>query len=95
MIVSIKNKFDICLILCYLINMKDLKAIRQIVDDLFALKTKYRYSFKELAEMFHVDPKTISRWFNKESVPQPVYVPMIKKLIEIDKEKSKNYKDIK
>ena len=67
--------------------MRDIRAIRQIVEDLFALKTNYRYSFKELATMFHVDQKTISRWFNKESIPRPVYIPMIKKLIEIDKEK--------
>jgi len=69
--------------------MRDIKAIRQIVEDLFELKKKYRYSFKELSDMFHVDQKTIGRWFNKESIPQPVYIPMIKKLIEIDKEKIK------
>ena len=68
-------------------DMRDIRAIRQIVEDLFALKTNYRYSFKELAAMFHVDQKTIGRWFRKESVPRPVYIPMIKKLIEIDKEK--------
>ncbi|MBE3138921.1 MAG: hypothetical protein IMZ63_03810 [Actinobacteria bacterium] len=67
--------------------MQDIKAIRKIVEGLFELKTKYRYSLKELADMFHVDPKTIGRWFNEESLPRPVYVPMIKKLIEIDKEK--------
>ena len=67
--------------------MRDIRAIRQIVEDLFEVKKHYRYSLKELAAMFHVDQKTISRWFRKESVPRPVYIPMIKKLIEIDKEK--------
>ena len=75
--------------------MKDLNAIRQIVDDLIELKDRRRFPLSELAKMFHVDERTIRRWVNKESVPQPVYVPMIQKLIEIDKEKAKNYKDIK
>ena len=75
--------------------MKDIKEIRKIVDDLIELKDRRRFPLTELAKMFHVDERTIRRWINKESVPQPVYVPMIEKLIEIDKEKSKNYKDIK
>ena len=70
-----------------ILNMRDIRAIRQIVEDLKEVKKNYRYSFKELAEMFHVDTKTIGQWFNKESIPRPVYIPMIKKLVEISKEK--------
>ena len=73
--------------------MKDLNAIRQIVDDLIELKDRRRFPLSELAKMFHVDKRTIKRWFDKENIPLPVYIPMIEKLIEISKEKSKNYKD--
>jgi len=67
--------------------MRDIRAIRQILEDLHEVKTKYRYSLKALAEMFHVTERTVRRWFNEESLPQPVYIPMIEKLVEIDKEK--------
>jgi len=67
--------------------MRDIRAIRQILEDLHKVKTKYRYSLKALAEMFQVSDRTVKRWFNEESIPQPVYIPMIKKLVEIGKEK--------
>ena len=70
-----------------ILTMRDIQAIRQIVEDLLELKKRRRFPLQELAKMFHCSERTISRWFNKESVPRPVYVPMIKKLIEIDKEK--------
>ena len=67
--------------------MRDIKAIRQILNDLYEVKMKYRYSLKALAEMFHVSERTVRRWFKEGKIPQPVYIPMIKKLVEIDKEK--------
>ena len=69
--------------------MRDIKAIRQIVDELLKVKKRRRFSIKELAKMFNVRERTIGRWFNKENLPQPVYIPMIKKLIEIDNERIK------
>ena len=69
--------------------MRDIQAIRQIVEELIKVKKRRRFSIKELAKMFDVRERTIGRWFNKENLPQPVYVPMIKKLIEIDKERIK------
>jgi len=67
--------------------MQDIKAIRKIIEELSELKQRRRFPLHELAEMFHVDEKTISRWLKMENLPRPVYIPMIKKLIEIDKEK--------
>ena len=69
--------------------MRDIQAIRQIVEELIKVKKRRRFSIKELAKMFHVSERTIGRWFYEGKIPQPVYVPMIKKLIEIDKEKTK------
>ena len=70
-----------------ILTMRDIRAIKQIIKDLHKFNAIYRYSFKELAKMFQVSERTISRWFNGENLPQPVYIPMIKKLIEISKEK--------
>ena len=70
-------------------TMRDIQAIREIVEELIKVKKRRRFSIKELAKMFDVRERTIGRWFNKENLPQPVYIPMIKKLIEIDKEKTK------
>ena len=69
--------------------MRDIQAIRQIVEELIKVKKRRRFSIKELAKMFDVRERTIGRWFNKENLPQPVYIPMIKKLIEIDNERIK------
>ena len=87
MIIFTQNKFDFCPILCYHHIMQDIKAIRKIVEDLFELQQRRGFPLYELAEMFHVDERTIRRWFKMENVPRPVYIPMIKKLLEIDKEK--------
>ena len=67
--------------------MRDIRAIRQILKDLHEFNQIYRYKLKDLAKMFQVDERTVRRWFNEESIPRPVYVPMIKKLVEIGKEK--------
>lgn len=71
--------------------MRDIKDVKRTVDELFELKKRLRYPTKELAKMFHVSVRTIQKWGNRTHLPQPVYIPMIKKLVEIGK-KGKLYR---
>lgn len=68
-----------------ILAMKDIKAIKQSVKELFELQERLRYPIRELAEMLHVNTRTIRRWKDKESLPHSVYVPMINKLLEVEK----------
>lgn len=74
--------------MCYhFYTMRDIKDVKKSVKDLFELQERLRYPIGELAEMFHVDTRTIRRWKKMESLPRPVYVPMINKLLEVEKKK--------
>jgi len=67
--------------------MRNIVAIKQSVKELFELQKRLRYPIKELAEMLRVDEKTIRRWKSMESLPNQVYVPMINKLLEVEKKR--------
>lgn len=71
--------------------MRDIQGLKQIIVDLYELKKRLHYSLEELSKMFDCSTRTIRRWFNMENLPTQVYIPKIKKLLTIDKEKRKNY----
>ena len=72
--------------------MRDIQK-EQIIIELFELKKRLHYSLEKLAKMFNCSTRTIRRWFDMESLPTQVYVPRIKELLKIDKErKQKLYK---
>lgn len=66
-------------------QMKNIEEIKQTIKELFEERKRIRFPYKELAKMFFVDPKTLYRWENGESIPNKVYLPMIRKFIEISK----------
>jgi len=67
--------------------MKNIEETKQIIKELFKLREKLRFPLKELAKMFSVNLKTLYRWKNGESIPNEVYLPMIRKFIELSKTK--------
>jgi len=60
--------------------------IEAIINKLFEIANHKNYTIKELAEMFHVEPKTITRWKKRKHLPRQVYVPMIKKFIQLEEQ---------
>ena len=73
--------------------MRDIQGLKQIIVDLYELKKRLHYSLEDLSKMFNCSTRTIRRWFDMESLPTQVYVPRIKELLKIDKErKQKLYK---
>ena len=73
--------------------MRDIQGLKQIIVDLYELKKRLHYSLEDLSKMFNCSTRTIRRWFDMESLPTQVYVPKIKELLKIDKErKQKLYK---
>ena len=65
--------------------------IDKLIDKLSEIKNKRRFKVFELAKMFQVDPKTIQRWLNGESIPRQVYLPMIEKLVESEEKYSEQF----
>ena len=66
--------------------------INELINKLSEMKNKRRFKVHEYAKMFRVDPKTIQRWLNRESIPRQVYLPMIEKLVEKEEEYSGQFK---
>ena len=66
-------------------QMRNIKEIKQTIKELFEVRKRIRFPYKELAKMFCVDLKTLYRWENEENIPNDVYLPMIRKFIEISK----------
>jgi len=70
--------------------MKDKKEIKQLVKEMFEIVDKLNISYTELAKMLRLRSiKSLYRWKNGECMPQLVYIPMIKKLVELFKERKK------
>jgi len=67
--------------------MKNREETKQLIEELFKTKERLKFPLEELARMFSVNRKTLYRWKNNESVPNRVYLPMIKKFIELSKKK--------
>jgi len=67
------------------LQMKNIEEIKQTIKELFEVRKRIKFPYKELAKMFYVDSKTLYRWENGESIPNNVYLPMIRKFIEISK----------
>ena len=66
--------------------------VNELINKLSEVKNKRRFKIRDYAKMFHVDPKTIQRWLNGESIPRQVYIPMIEKLVESEEKFSEQFK---
>jgi predicted transcriptional regulator len=69
--------------------MKDKKERKQLVKEMFENVDRLHISYTELARMLRLSVKSLYRWKNGECMPQLVYIPMIKKLVELFKERKK------
>lgn len=70
--------------------MQDTQKIKQLVSELFEVVDRLHIKYTEVARMLRIrSVKTLYRWKNGENLPQLVYLPMIEKLIEINKERKK------
>ncbi len=67
--------------------MRNIEEIKQIIKELFRIRKKLKFRYKELANMFKVNIRTLSRWEDGNNIPNEVYLPMIKKFIELSKTK--------
>jgi hypothetical protein len=68
--------------------MKNIEETKQLVKELFELIDRLHLKYPEVARMLRVRAvKTLYRWKNGENLPQMVYIPMIEKLIETEKNK--------
>ena len=63
------------------------EEIKQLIKELFKARKRLNYRYSKFVEMFHVNRRTLSRWENGDNIPNEVYLPMIKKFIELSKTK--------
>ena len=69
-----------------------MNATEKLINKLFEIAHHKKYTIKELAEMFQVEPKTITRWKQRKHLPRQVYIPMIEKFIQLEGQYKEQYK---
>jgi hypothetical protein len=72
--------------------MQDIQKTKQLVSELFEIVDRLHIHYTEISRMLRLrSVKTLYRWKNGENLPQLVYLPMIEKLIEVEKKRQNNF----